>query len=267
MKITKLSIITACLAACLSVGSVNLTGTALSKGSPVNSVDGGIGEASIKPVEKSGYVKKAAVGETFKITLEENTSTGHSWSYVGNSDALELIADKIEYPEQTDSPMVGVANLKTWTFKATKAGTYTLKFVYTQPWEKDQKPAQTETYTINVTEKGKSGQKTVKQQPLAVLKTGKMNTVKAGQAFYIQLEENTTTGYNWSYKVSNTAVNLIAEENRFPAQVNLEGAPNEKIWTFKATKAGTYTLKFNYMQSWEEEQQPAQSMIYTIKVN
>ncbi|OMD36959.1 hypothetical protein BSK56_31780 [Paenibacillus borealis] len=267
MKITKSMITAACLASCLSAGSMSLAGKAFANISPVKVVDNVKVNKSNKSVQESGHVKKVAAGETFEITLEENASTGYSWSYAADGDTLELIAEKSKYPEQTDPPMVGVASQKTWTFKATKAGTYTLKFTYTQAWEKDQKPAQTVNYTIQVNKQGANGSKAAKQQPLAVLKTGKVNTVKAGQPFHVKLEENTTTGYSWSYDINSNAVNLIAEENRFPAPINVDGAPGEKIWTFKAKKAGTYTLKFTYIQSWEKEQKPAQTVTYTVKVN
>ncbi|MNW55336.1 Chagasin family peptidase inhibitor I42 [compost metagenome] len=211
------------------------------------------------------HVKEVAAGEAFKITLEENTSTGYSWSYTSDSDAIRLIAENSEAPAQTDPPMMGVSSQKTWTFKADKKGTYTLKFSYTRPWEKDVPAAETATYTIKVTDKASNS----KAEEIVTLKADGANSVKKGQKFNITLGENQTTGYSWSYTSDPDAIQLIAENSEAPSQTDtpMAGAPSQKTWTFKADKKGTYTLKFSYARSWEANAQPEQTVSYKVIVN
>ncbi|WP_412102468.1 protease inhibitor I42 family protein, partial [Paenibacillus alvei] len=53
-------------------------------------------------------------------------------------------------PNQGEAFALGAGDEKTWAFKATKPGTYTLTFTYSRPWEKEQKPAKMLTYTVKV---------------------------------------------------------------------------------------------------------------------
>ncbi|MEH6890303.1 protease inhibitor I42 family protein [Bacillus sp. JJ864] len=150
MKITKPMIIAGCLVGCLAVGSVSLTGSALANDAPVKPAESSKATHSNKPTQESDHLKEleVTVGKTFDITLEENVSTGYSWSYTTNTDRIQLVSENVKEPEKSDA--VGMPTKKTWTFKATQAGTYTLKFDYSQTWEKGQKPAQTLTYTVKV---------------------------------------------------------------------------------------------------------------------
>ncbi|UNT71709.1 protease inhibitor I42 family protein (plasmid) [Bacillus sp. N447-1] len=150
MKIKKPMIIAGCLAGCLAVGSFSLMGSASASDAFVKPADSNKVIHSNKPKQESDHLKELEVkaGKTFDITLEENLSTGYSWSYTTNTDSIQLVTENVKEPEQSDA--VGVPTKKTWTFKATKAGTYTLKFACSQTWEKGQKPAQTLTYTVKV---------------------------------------------------------------------------------------------------------------------
>ncbi|MFW5438617.1 protease inhibitor I42 family protein [Paenibacillus apiarius] len=268
MKITKSMITVACLAGCLSVGSMSIQGNAFASITPVKSVDGNKATDSIKPAKKENdHLKEinVAAGKTFDITLEENLTTGHSWSYATDQNGIKLVAEKGQEPKQSEPFALGAGNEKTWTFKATKPGTYTLTFTYSRPWEKEQKPAETKVYTIKVTEQDEAE----KQQSPVVLVADKVNSVKTGQFFSVNMEENTSTGHSWSYATDQNGIKLVAEKSQKPKQGEpfALGAGNEKTWTFKATKPGTYTLTFTYSRPWEKEQKPAQMLTYTVKVN
>ncbi|WP_411349051.1 protease inhibitor I42 family protein [Paenibacillus sp. WLX2291] len=93
---------------------------------------------------------KTTPNKMFNITLEENPSTGYSWSYKASSNAISLVKEQSQPQNNSNENIVGAPNDKSWTFKAAKAGTYTLTFTSAQPWEKDTSKAETKTYTIVV---------------------------------------------------------------------------------------------------------------------
>jgi predicted secreted protein len=100
-----------------------------------------------------------------------------------------------------------------------------------------------------------------------VLKTETINKVKLNQNFYVILSENASTGYTWSYKTNNTAIQLIDQKNILQSDKKLVGAPSQKVWTFKAVQKGTYKLQFSYSRSWEKNTPPAKTVDYTIEVS
>lgn len=44
------------------------------------------------------------------------------------------------------------------------------------------------------------------------------------------------------------------------------GAPVQKIWTFEASKSGTYKIVFTYARSWEKDTPVSKTVEYKIKV-
>jgi predicted secreted protein len=68
-------------------------------------------------------------GDTIKITLGSNPSTGASWSLASNSDpnVLQYIGHQF-YP--SDSQMMGAPGTEVWTFYAFKDGTSSITLEY-----------------------------------------------------------------------------------------------------------------------------------------
>ncbi len=121
-------------------------------------------------------------------------------------------------------------------------------------------------HTISTSSEGASAV----NQSKAVNKT---ITAVTGQTFTIKLQQNTTTGYSWSYK-ADPQLKFIkeAEVSPIPASTNekdapIVAAPNDKVWTFKATKPGTYKVTFQYTRAWEKDAKPIETVVYTIKVS
>ncbi|WP_025689226.1 protease inhibitor I42 family protein [Paenibacillus zanthoxyli] len=142
------------LASAVTVSGFGTVGNMASNASPVKS----IGSSKITTNNKEKMLNEiyTSVGKTFDIKLEENSSTGYSWSYVTDKESIDLVSEKSEIQKidqsEVDETPVGVPSDKTWTFKASKPGTYKLKFSYAQQWDKRAKPAKTVEYTIKVTE-------------------------------------------------------------------------------------------------------------------
>ncbi|WP_241675023.1 protease inhibitor I42 family protein [Paenibacillus luteus] len=89
-------------------------------------------------------------GKSFEITLNENTSTGYSWSYVTDEKGLSLESEYIKKSKTENEALVGRAHEKVFMFKAMNSGTYILTFNYSQPWDQGQKAAETKVYTVKI---------------------------------------------------------------------------------------------------------------------
>ena len=72
-------------------------------------------------------------GKKFEIALEENPTTGNSWTPVFRSDELELVDDQFS---PVIPPAVGSGVWRKFTFKPKKCGDFDLKIEYKKPWEK-----------------------------------------------------------------------------------------------------------------------------------
>lgn len=74
----------------------------------------------------------ATVGETFRITLCSNPSTGFAWEQVLTGPAaVELVDHALVAPA---GAQVGGAGSETFTFRVGAPGTTELRFAYSQPW-------------------------------------------------------------------------------------------------------------------------------------
>ena len=88
---------------------------------------------------------------------------------------------------------------------------------------------------------------------------------KKADTYEITLEENATTGYVWSYTMSEEGIlEETSAEYTSTNKEGLMGAPSDKTWTFKALKPGTAVLTFSYARSWEGE--PISKAVYELKV-
>jgi len=96
---------------------------------------------------------EAAAGDTIKIILGSNPSTGFSWTEQAQiGDTTILRQDKHETVAAADSDkIVGAAGTEEWTFTALKKGTTTVSMDYSRPWEGGEKGVWT--FKLNVTVK------------------------------------------------------------------------------------------------------------------
>lgn len=93
----------------------------------------------------SGAVERsvdAAVGDTIRVTLCSNPSTGFSWEQpaLPASSAVEVVDHGVVAPS---GALVGAAGAETFTFRATAAGTTEIRLAYSQPWAGGTKDAWT----------------------------------------------------------------------------------------------------------------------------
>ncbi|OPY26964.1 MAG: Chagasin family peptidase inhibitor I42 [Methanocella sp. PtaU1.Bin125] len=91
----------------------------------------------------------ARVGDTVRLELPENPSTGYSWQMTW-SDGLEKVSD--DYRQGSTGTagrlLVGAPGTHEWVFKVTEAGPQKVTGVYKRPWESSS--AGEKTYTLDV---------------------------------------------------------------------------------------------------------------------
>lgn len=100
-----------------------------------------IDQKTVQPL-KSGDVIKLKKNQSFVIMLDQQLSTGYSWSI--KKEKLPHLTVKAELESnRTLAPGVagGVDSAKVFSFHAKNRGKGTIEFEYKRPWEKAEKPA------------------------------------------------------------------------------------------------------------------------------
>jgi inhibitor of cysteine peptidase len=87
---------------------------------------------------------EVAVGDTLKLALSENPTTGYRWRMPDVGPALRIVGDSYEAP--TGGP--GSSGVRRWTLAADKAGAILLQLELKRSWQPN--PAQTFKITVLV---------------------------------------------------------------------------------------------------------------------
>ncbi len=104
-------------------------------------------------------------------------------------------------------------------------------------------------------------------EPLEAMETLNVLTVEMGKEFTVTLRENPSTGYSWTYAIDPEEGLVYISDEAVLSSVpsGLAGAPNDRVWTFKAEARGTYRITFVYDRGFEASQNP-KTEIYEITV-
>ncbi len=98
-----------------------------------------------------GKTVAVKVGDLITISLKGNPTTGYSWRTAKlDGKAIEQMGDPKYTINSHRSGMVGVGGTFVFKFKAAKPGKTGVNLEYVRPWEKNKKPVQTFTVTIEV---------------------------------------------------------------------------------------------------------------------
>ncbi len=81
------------------------------------------------------------------------------------------------------------------------------------------------------------------------VETEHMEVIK-GDNFIVRLDENPTTGFEWSIEVSDGLV-VLSDEYIPPQDEGLVGAGNVHVWEIQAVETGTQQVNGIYKRSWE----------------
>lgn len=93
-------------------------------------------------------------GKTIMIELEENPSTGFSWSYsLSDEDVIHLVEDG--YVADSDDPnVVGGGGMHEYKFEGLEAGETTIIFDYFKSWEGIESAEEHVEYVVTVEDDG-----------------------------------------------------------------------------------------------------------------
>lgn len=92
-------------------------------------------------------------------------------------------------------------------------------------------------------------------------------TVSAGKRFMIQLEENPSTGYAWSFNISDKGI-VYLFDNKFddnPTDNLIVGSNGMRNLTFMGKSRGIATISFVYERSWEKSEED-ETIVYNVTV-
>lgn len=203
-------------------------------------------------------------GDTVRIKLKSNRTTGYSWAMTGKLDEKVLKSEGNEYKvDEHPAGMVGVGGSDVWTFKALAAGKTEIVLGYARPWEKDKEPAQAFKLTVVVDGAAPAASTDAKPAP-AVSKdvrlndgdNGKTVQVGVGGTVTLTLESNPTTGFSWN-KVEDVDKSILKlEKNDYKQKASpagMVGVGGRDTIVYRALKAGTAKIDLIYMQPWEPD--------------
>ena len=75
--------------------------------------------------------------------------------------------------------------------------------------------------------------------------------VEVGDKIRLELCSNMTTGFRWTYEITNESVLKFEDYDYLePKDDNLVGAAGTDIWTFEAVNEGTTEVLLEYSQWW-----------------
>lgn len=96
---------------------------------------------------------KVNVGDSLKVVLCSNPSTGFQWSEtaeISDQNILEQVDHKLVMPESEPLPPPGTPGQEVWTFSALNKGKSTISLEYSQSWEGGEQGEWTYTLTVTV---------------------------------------------------------------------------------------------------------------------
>lgn len=101
----------------------------------------------------NGKTFTVKVGDTIKVVLTANATTGYSWAAKLSAEGARLIEQvgEPEYtPDSTDGPVAGSEGTATLTFKALAKGETELALTYAQQFDAAGTPAETFKVTLTI---------------------------------------------------------------------------------------------------------------------
>jgi inhibitor of cysteine peptidase len=99
--------------------------------------------------EYDGRTIKLQAGDSVKLSLAENPTTGYRWEFLAKPEPQCVIVSDA-YVANPAMNQIGGGGAHVWEFRTEKKGTGTLKLGYRRPWEKDAAPAKTFTLILVV---------------------------------------------------------------------------------------------------------------------
>ncbi len=227
--------------------------------------------------DDNGKTLKVKVGDTIRVKLKSNRTTGYSWALTGKTDAKVLKSGEVEYKvDEHPAGMVGVGGNDFCTFTALAPGKTEIALGYARPWEKDKEPAQAFKLTVEVEAAAATAADTKAASAAAKAEihlfdkdNGKTVKVAVDGTVIITLDANATTGFSWTKadKVDKDILKL--ERNDYVQGRNpngLVGVGGTTVIVYRALKKGKAKIDLTYMQPWEPDSKFNTDYSVTVEV-
>jgi len=202
----------------------------------------------------SGNTIHILPGETIRVKLRSNPSTGFSWALGPIEEGkLETSGESTFEADPHREGEAGYGGCEIWKFKAEQSGETDISLSYERPWE-DERPA-AKTFKLHVVIGAASPRIAVGDKfNLTEADNGKNIEVHTGDIIRITLESNITTGYSWENADKVDKDILALDTNDYVSDPNpeeLDGVGGNTIIVYRALKPGKAKIDLVYLQSWE----------------
>ena len=204
--------------------------------------------------EDNGKTIHALPGETIRVKLRSNPSTGFSWALGPLEEGMLETSGESEF--EADSHRegeVGYGGCEIWKFKAEQqSGETDISLFYARSWE-DKEPAKAFKLHVVI---GVASPRIPSEEKfnLTEADNGKKIEVHTGDIIRITLESNITTGYSWENADKVDKDILALETNDYVSDPNpeeLDGVGGSTVIVYRALKPGKAKIDLVYLQSWE----------------
>ena len=101
-------------------------------------------------LDNNGSTISVKVGDTVKLALDGNITTGYSWEVVKINSEFILQEEKRYKSYETAQPVEGIGGTFSFTFRALKVGETVLELDYIRPWEKEDVRKVEKTFLLNI---------------------------------------------------------------------------------------------------------------------
>lgn len=182
------------------------------------------------------------IGESFKVTLPSNPSTGYDWE-AAEVKGLEITKEYVA----AEPVMPGSPGNTVFTITSLEEGTFEYVFEYKRSWETDVAPLYI--YKDKRTTVASSDEPMTEPRGFVVLEGNVNPTV--GEIVKITTTGNPTTGYVWS-ALESEGLKVIKSEY-IGEKTELLGAGGTYEWFVTADKAGSYLFLAEEKRSSETE--------------
>ena len=190
-------------------------------------------------------------GETIRVKLRSNPSTGYSWALGPIEDEFfEVESEFVADPHRKYE--AGYGGTEIWKFQAEQSGETDISLSYARSWE-DKAPAKT--FKLHVVIGAASPRIAAGDKfNLSEADNGKKIEVHPGDIIRITLESNITTGYSWENADKVDTDILALDQNDYVSDPNpeeLDGVGGNTVIVYRVLKPGKAKIDLVYLQSWE----------------
>jgi inhibitor of cysteine peptidase len=195
------------------------------------------------------------LGDTLRVTLGENPSTGYTW-HATTTSGLDIRTVGFE-PSHIIGPIAGVEGTRTWDLTAVQPGPQVFTAVSGRPGEFAN--GNETNFSVHVQVGGVSGMVYSERD------NEKSVRMKMGDALILFLHENPATGYVWDMGMSSGLT--VTADRFFPEQLHdPAGAGGVHEWDVKITGAGNQTIYGVYKRPDETTTGNEDTFMLTIAV-